>query len=407
MKERMKINELLETTTHKRLKEYMTTNKPSRRKLYIEIYEFNDKTKITKLPTTKEKKVDEPKKAKIEYDCVSKDIIHIKLDRLQVNSISFIRLKEFCKKFSLTIDVVELMLHNGRFDTYGTVVPPKFNEAVERYFLMIGRNGKIYGWIGMSWNTQLELNNEVKVFGGDVVSIGISTEIDSKVINDVHKTIRSIYENVLFKEMVTMRFPQSYGDLNLAGQNVWFRYNFGLGLGCSWIPVDAYNKLLPNGQNYFNNFYSHPETKIFVNAEEIQAWIKIFEENYRLSWKQRYNAEMTMEETQNMIAAREVEKNRIIEVNRRSMNEWLTNMTRKLRGHGEDLLRMSHCGTLLRANRTSRHDTEDNDGEISQDEPDSCAEGCDEFGDNHYCREECGGNPCDNCHGDCAGCPIA
>jgi hypothetical protein len=401
MKERMKINELLETTVHKKLKEYMRTDKPSRRRLYMEIYEFKDKTKIAKLPTTKENKTDEAKTMKIEYDCVTKDIIHVKLGKLLRTVISFMRLKDYNDKYGVSKEAIEAELHSGHFETYGTVVPTVVYEAPERYYLVVERSGKIYGWLGISWRTQLNANNSVKVFGGDVVSIGVAKEGTSDMFKEVHDMFRIVYENPLFTEMATLRFPSSYGDLYLVNHiGTWMRYGFNTNLGgFKWIPKELHRKMTVNGYDGLDAFYSMPLLKRFKNGEEIETWKLYFDENYKRRWKETHDVEMTAAESLAMTLERDMELSRIISINETDIRRWAERVHETLNNCGAELMRMSHCASILGLNGRHRDSGTDEGGD--NDVP--CWDGCDEF-NTPYCRNECGGDPCHNCENDCGVC---
>ena len=403
----MKLNELLETTEHKRMKEYMRTDKPSRRRLYMEIYEFKDKTVINKLPTTKEKKTDCPKTIKIEYDCVTKDIIRVKLSDLQRSLISFMRLKEYESKFGKTKEVVEDVLHSGIFNTYETVLPTLVHEAPERYFLIVERNGAIHGWIGICWRTQLHEDNSVKAFGGDVVSIGVSSRIlPDAALAEVLNVIRKMHEDATFKDMVTLRLPKKYGDVHLVHHSdTWIRYPYSTdSTGCSWTPRALYAQLIGSGNVAVTAFYSCPPRKKFSTVTEMVGWIAQFKENYKRRWSDSHIGEMsaTEEAELNTLANAEAENERVR--NQREIRDWAERVHEILNAGEHGLVQMSHCATLLGLNRNHRENNGEDDEDSNSDDEGSCGDGCERLGTD-YCSNECGGDPCHNCREDCGNCP--
>lgn len=412
MRERIKLNVLLEATEHKRLKEYMRTDKPSHRKLYMEIYEFKDKTVINKLPTMKVNKTDCPKTIKIEYDCVTKDIIRVKLNDLERSLISFMRLNDYSVKFGKTKEVIEDVLHSGIFHTYGTVLPTLVHEAAERYFLIVERNGAIHGWIGISWRTLLSENNEVKAFGGDIVSIGVSNRVlPDSALEEVHKIIRTIPTNVMFKEMATLRLPKKYGDIFLVRhEGNWVRYVCGItrtvNAGSdtrsdvlSWIPRETFEKLLSTGNDGVRTFYSSPPLKTFNTVGTQTEWLRSFCESYKRGWSESHTVEMSAVELAQMGDNANAELDRLQRLNGRLIQDWANTTYAMLREYGVELAQMSASATILGLNRHhgghSEGANDDNEG--------SCSVGCDEFG-TEYCSTSCSGDPCDNCGEDCGNC---
>lgn len=402
MVKKIGIDELLNATSHKRIKEYMRTDKPSRRKLYIEIYEFKDKEAIKKLPCKKEQKTDEAKEGIVEFDVTSKEIIQMTLKPLGKVMVSITRMKQYCMDFNVSIGDIQALMKNGLYRIYGHAVSENIESDFERWYLIVLRDGSIMGFFNVAWSSQVDKQNRVLKWGGDITTVGVKDEAEMEKIMNV------LFEREEFKKLPMINICRDYGKSKLKENWIYIDYRN------QYIPLTVFEKLNGNGVSvYFNA----PPFNEFGKPEVEAAWITGFKTNYELKWKRARNVDITgltteealakqMEDKKLMDASINDELSRELQHRRTTydsaLNRWKIQQEETISNYGQNLTDESVYGVvygLSRHRRENVHEEEDN----SNDNP---CEGCEEYA-TAYCRNDCDNSPCRHCDSDCDTCDVA
>lgn len=415
MGHKIRIDELLKTTDHKRIKEYMRTDKPNRRKLYIEIYEFKDKEAIKKLPCKKEQKTDEAKTGTIEYEVTTKEIIQMKLKPLDRLLLQLMRIKQYEVDFNANHADLNRYLKSDGFLRYGTPLNEDISADFERWFLIVKRDGTIIGFFNVAWSSQVNGNRKVLKYGGDVTTIGINHGHET----DANAFMNTIYEREELKKLPVICIEKSYGRLKLSREKWCTISPFHEG----YLPKTVIDKYSRNEVLF--NYYTAPPINDLSTSEEQQTYMSTFKENYKARYQRlhplslfgldavgtdraKLEYQAAMEVLMNGELTREI--NTKHDTYNRHFESWKNNMEQSFTNAGQDFIDESVYGAvqgLSHARRNNAHlDNGSGDENSDNGEDSNPCEGCDEYATD-YCRESCDHSPCRHCDNDCDCCDVA
>ena len=421
MREKIGIEELLKTTNYKKIKEYMRTDKPSRRKLYIEIYEFKDKEMMKKLPCKRDMKTDEAKTGIVEYDATNKEIIQMKLSPLNRTLTSLIRLKQYAIDFNVDTKGIQRTLTNGTYAVYGRPVSEDVTKDFERWYLITERDGTIIGYFSVAWSSQLDGQNHVLKWGGDIATVGISTK--GKLEEEVDKVMNDLFDREEFKKLPMMCIGRDYGSAGRLDRFKWANINTCRSCIGGYVPRKMWDTLAVRDAIYL--YYKLPPINELGNAEMERTWIDAFKVNYVLRWERSHpvdypgitSEEITKKQTEqkaqmeiDMNTALAVELRQKKEIYEGALSRWKRDQEVTISSYGQDFLEESVYGAI---NRLSEHRRDQHGHEYDGNEDDDCDDSdvdhCQDCGRyaTEYCREECEHSPCHDCENDCDYCDVA